>query len=345
MNNKITFINVAGFFGSGSSAVVDLLKEFKDFYECDAEIRFIKDPGGLCDLETALLNHWDLINSAAAIVDFRKMIKKGCRHGRHFWSPAGMGYAHNISKNFMALTDEYITKLTNYTYIGDFYHFKFQKPYLKYLLDRYRTAIEYYSKGKFRTGNRSLTPLHFSHPSSEQFYEATQWFMEAIFAERVRGKDNPYIILDQAVSPSNTQVIHKYFKNSKLIIVDRDPRDMFANEYRWGCYLDNDYNEIKGGHNFAIRQRALRDTMVFDKDVLYIKFEDLIVDYDNTKAKIMEFVGLTEVDHLCPKKFLKPEVSIKNIGLWQKYHGELGVALDVIGEELPDLCYDLNKIK
>ena len=77
--SKTTFINVAGFFGSGSSAVVDLLKEFKGFNECDAEIRFVKDPYGISQLENALVNQWELVNSAAAIADFREMCRKGCR--------------------------------------------------------------------------------------------------------------------------------------------------------------------------------------------------------------------------------------------------------------------------
>lgn len=340
--NKITFINVAGFFGSGSSAVVDLLKEFKDFYECDAEIRFVKDPYGISQLENALINQWELVNSAAAIADFREMCRKGCRPGgMNPFAKAGLAYKKRITPDFMELVDQYIDKLTEYKYQGDFYYFKFQKPYIKYIVDRIRFAIELYSKGKFKTANRNMRPLCFSHPTQEQFNEATQWFMEAIFNQHTNNVKQSYILLDQAISPNNPSVIHRYFKDSKMIIVDRDPRDTFVNEYRAVCYLDNDYNTTEGGRRYARRQRVLRSGLIEDKDIMRINFEDLIIHYDESRKKIADFIGVPVENHLYPKKFLKPEVSIKNIGIWKKYYADFKETIDEIGKELPDLCYPL----
>ena len=73
--SNMMFINVSGFFTSGSSAVVDLLKEFDDTYECKAEVRIIKDPYGISQLEHSLVDSWELINSSAAIMDFLKLCK------------------------------------------------------------------------------------------------------------------------------------------------------------------------------------------------------------------------------------------------------------------------------
>ena len=340
--SNITFINVAGFFGSGSSAVVDLLKEFKDFYECDAEIRFVKDPYGISQLENALVNQWELVNSAAAIADFRELCRKGCRPGgKNPFAKAGLAYKKRINPNFMAIVDQYIDKLTEYQYHGDFYHFKFQKPYLRYVTDRIRFATELYSKGKLNAANRNMRPLCFSHPTQEQFNEATQWFFSELFKQYYKEVDNTYIILDQAVSPNNPTVIHRYFKNSKMIIVDRDPRDTFINEYNWRTYLDKDYNTKEGGHRYSLRQRALRSGLINDKDILYIRFEDLIINYKESKKVIADFLGIPLENHIYPKRFLKPEVSIKNIGLWKSHYDEFKNLIDTIEIELPDLCYSL----
>lgn len=340
--SNITFVNVAGFFGSGSSAVVDLLKEFKDFYECDAEIRFVKDPYGISQLENALVNQWELVNSAAAIADFRELCRKGCRPGgMNPFAKAGLAYKARIAPNFMEIVDQYIDKLTDYTYQGDFYHFKFKKPYLNYVIDRMRFAVEYYSKGKYKTANRKMRPLCFSHPSQDEFNHATQWFMESLFHNHTKETDHSYILLDQAVSPNNPGVIHRYFKDSKMIIVDRDPRDTFVNEYRAICYLDNDYNSVEGGHRYALRQRALRSGLIEDRDILRINFEDLIIKYDESKRRIAEFLEIPLTNHLTPQKYLKPEVSIKNIGLWKNYYEEFKYTIDTIEKELPDLCYNL----
>lgn len=340
--SNITFVNVAGFFGSGSSAVVDLLKEFKDFYECDAEIRFVKDPYGISQMENVLVNQWELVNSAAAIADFKELCRKGCRPGgMNPLAKAGLAYGKRITPDFMDIVDKYIDRLTEYRYQGDFYHFKFKKPYIKYVIDRMRFAIELYSKGKYKTANRNMEPLCFSHPTQKQFNEATQWFFEELFKKYNKDAEHSYILLDQAVSPNNPAVIHRYFKDSKMIIVDRDPRDTFVNEYRAVCYLDDDYNTVEGGHRYALRQRALRSGLIDDKDILYVRFEDLIINYEESKKKIADFLGIPLENHIYPKRFLKPEVSIKNIGLWKSYYDEFKYLIDTIEKELPDLCYSL----
>ena len=110
---KCCFVNVSGFFFSGSSAMVDLLKEFEDFYESNAEIRFIKDPYGVAQLEDALINRWELINSSAAISDFLTMCEKGCRNGKGLFSPAGFNLKKTISNDFMQITHDYIDELTD----------------------------------------------------------------------------------------------------------------------------------------------------------------------------------------------------------------------------------------
>jgi len=340
--NKITFVNVAGFFGSGSSAAVDLLKEFKDFYECDAEIRFIKDPYGVSQLENVLINQWELVNSAAAIADFRELCMKACRRGgKNPFAKAGLGYRKSITPDFMEIVDQYIDKLTDYTYQGDYYHFKFKKTYLKYVIDRIRFAVEYYSNGKIKAANRSLRPLCFSHPSQERFNEATQWFMETLFQNHNKGTNHSYILLDQAISPNNPDVIHRYFRDAKMIIVDRDPRDTFVNEYFAICYIDNDYNSVEGGRRYAMRQRALRSGLVEDPNILKINFEDLIIHYEESKKTIADFLNIPLENHLYPKKFLKPEVSIKNIGLWKKYYNDFKYTIDTIEKEIPELCYNI----
>ena len=65
--DKITYLAIGGYFYSGSSAVVDLLKEYRGFYESGSEIRIINDPYGLIQLERALIEDWNWIRAAMAI--------------------------------------------------------------------------------------------------------------------------------------------------------------------------------------------------------------------------------------------------------------------------------------
>lgn len=342
--SDITFVDVSGFFTSGSSAMVDLLKEFRGFYESDAEIRFIKDPYGIVQMEDALVNHWEFINSSAAISDFLDLCRKGCRNGKGLFSPAGFNLKKTISKDFMSITNDYISDLTDYTYKMDFYHYKFKKPYLKYIIDRYRWAIEYLSKGKFKTANRNIAQCYFAHPSQDQFNQATKRYFNRLFENKVSGIENPFIILDQAISPNNTQVIHRYFSKAKMIIIDRDPRDMYVDDIQWGDNLDKNYQTKAAAERYVKRAKALRNEIHLDNDILYVRFEDLVVNYDETCLKVLSFLGLEEKDHVLKKKFLKPEVSIKNVGIWRRFYKECHEAIDTIYAALPDLCYDSSAL-
>lgn len=340
----ITFVDVSGFFTSGSSAMVDLLKEFRGFYESNAEIRFIKDPYGIVQMENALVNQWEFINSSAAISDFLDLCKKGCRNGKGLFAPAGFNLKKTISKDFMKITEEYVNELSDYTYKFDFYHYKFKKPYLKYVTDRYRWAIEYLSKGKFKTANRNIATCFFAHPTQDRFNEATKRYFARLFENKIKDNDSPFIILDQAVSPNNTQVIHRYFDKAKMIIIDRDPRDMYVDDIQWGENLDKNYQSKEAAEKYILRAKALRDSVELDDDILYVRFEDLIINYDETRLRILHFLGLDEKDHINKKMFLKPEVSIKNIGIWRKYYKDCHEAIDAIYEALPELCYDSSAL-
>lgn len=336
----ISFVAVSGFIGSGSSAVVDLLKEYKGAYECRAEIRTIKDPYGIRQMEQALTDNWELLNSAAAIRDFLWLSKICARPGRFPLAPAGLGYSKTISKDFMAITQRYVDKLTKFTYKSDFYYQKFKKPYPRYVIDRCRWAVEYLSKGKIKLANRNMKPSHFAHPTHAEFNQATQEYFLELFQEHAKDGEKTYILLDQAISPNDTQVIHRYFSSAKMIIVDRDPRDMYIDDMLWVENLDNDVHTRAAGERYILRHKALRSNVVKDTDVLYIRFEDLILNYEDSVKKIEAFLGFDSADHIQPNTFLKPEKSAKNIGIWKQYYEKYKDALDAIAEGLPEYCRD-----
>ena len=338
-----TFVIVSGFCSSGSSAVIDLLKEFKGFYEPNAEIRFLRDPYGISDLEKALVNQWDLINSTAAISDFLEIMRKSARP-KGVFLPMGFGLKKTITPDFMKITEEYIRKLTDFTYKTDYYHYKFKKSFIKYQLDRYRWAIEHLSKGKLKVTNRNIETCYFSHPTQEQFNEATKEFLDKLFEERVKSSNCMHVILDQAVSVSNPDIIHRYFNKAKLIIVDRDPRDMYCDDVNWGDNMDDHYETKEAAERYIIRAKAQRENIKADADVLYLKFEDVIINYDETRKKICEFLGINVNDHVAKGKYLKTEVSIKNIGIWRKFYPTCKEAIDVLEAELSNLCYDSSAL-
>ena len=215
---ELHFIGVSGFFSSGSSAVLDLLKEYDHTYESKAEIRIIKDPYGISQLEQALVHHWEFLNSSAAIRDFLRLCKIYNRMGGYVFSPAGLSYKKNIGKDFMAVTQEYVDELTDYTYTSDFYYQKIEKPYVKYVADRIRYGIEHYTHGKIRAANRNLKPSYFCHPSEERFLLSTKKYFHRLFEGCLPEEtETGYILLDQAISPNDADAINRYLGGGTIL--------------------------------------------------------------------------------------------------------------------------------
>ena len=337
---NLSFIAVSGFFSSGSSAVIDLLKEFQDTYECKAEIRIIKDPYGISQLEQALVQHWELLNSSAAVQDFLWLCKIYNRTGGHVFSPAGLSYGKNITPDFMKITEDYISELTEFTYESDFQYQKIKKPYVKFVIDRIRYGIEFYSKGKIRSANRKNKPSYFAHPTEEQFYAATKKYLKRLFEKCLPDNiETGYILLDQAISTNDADALNRYFDNGKLIIVDRDPRDMYVEDLeRWRENLDYDTASTEAGKRYVLRHKALRQSIPEAENVMVVHFENLIRNYEEESKRIMTFVGFDGSKHVEPHKYLKPEVSAKNIGVWKQYYEKYKDAIDAITEMLPEYC-------
>ena len=339
---EMSFIGVSGFFSSGSSAVVDLLKEFNNTYECNAEIRIIKDPYGISQLEQSLVHHWELLNSSAAIRDFLHICRIYNRYNNGIFSPAGLSYAKKINSNFMEITENYIKDLVDYEYQSDFYYQKIKKPYYRYVMDRIRFGIEYYSNGKIRSANRNNPVSYFSHPTEEQFLKATRNYLKNVFSPCLPESVNEgTIILDQAISTNDTDAIFRYFDDAKLIIVDRDPRDMYVEDLeRWRENLDKDTESAEAGHRYVMRHKALREGIKESDRVKTIRFEELINNYDEMVIDIVDFLNMDIRNHVHPKQFLNPDKSRKNIGIWKKYYNKYKDALDMIAESLPNYCND-----
>lgn len=86
-----------------------------------------------------------------------------------------------------------------------------------------------------------------------------------------------------------------------------------------------------------IRKKQLR---VSDKSKLFIQFEDMIYNYETSKDKIIDFLGLK--NHLYPKRYLNPEKSINNTQLYLLYP-DMKDDIKYIEEHLKDYLFDFSK--
>ena len=81
-----------------------------------------------------------------------------------------------------------------------------------------------------------------SYPG-EKFYEYTRDYIDALF-ESVNVDHKEFVMADQLIPPSNVLHYLKFFNDLKVIVVDRDPRDLFLleNEKYYGTIVPRDVN-------------------------------------------------------------------------------------------------------
>jgi hypothetical protein len=149
------------------------------------------------------------------------------------------------------------------------------------------------------------------------------------------------LVLDQGVSSTNIANTSKYFKNIKIIIIDRDPRDIYTNMVRSQGLLGADLVSNDSAEKYIKWHKGLRkmseDNTGTNKNVLRLYFEDLVIKSDKSINKIINFLGDDSIHHKKGKSFL-PSYSIKNVGIWKDYKNKS--VMSKIGEELKRYCYD-----
>ena len=129
VNTKV--ITCAGYYGTGSSAITDLLGEFSSVHFLgDFEFRFVQDPGGIADLEYNIVDNYHRHNSGHALKRFRKNIDFLC--GNKF----NRTYENSFQGQFKKLSMEYIDSLTAFKFKGYWHQDVIDRGFLFWFVER-----------------------------------------------------------------------------------------------------------------------------------------------------------------------------------------------------------------
>lgn len=327
-----------GFYGTGSSAITDLMKEYSNVAcKSDYELRFLFDPDGVSDLEYNLIENPNRHNSSHAL----KRFIKAMNNLDHVWMVKR--YYRYFDGKFMPIVNQYVSKLVLTSYKGMWHYDIYEKGKLFYIFSRMYSKLttKINSFLKIRSYGNELgsknEKSYLTITNEKEFVTATQSFVDDI-AKALNPENKNYVVMDQLMPPSNIQRYIRYVRNAKVIIVDRDPRDIYIMEKEiWkGTIVPTDDVKI-----FCEWYEWTRKTAENNKEfenVLYVNFEDLIYRYDETVIKIEEFNGFEKNNHRFPKKYFNPDVSINNTQLWKEKRNYLQ-DVNYIENRLEKYCY------
>ncbi len=338
-----------GYMGSGSSAVTDLLSEYKDVSNDfkSFEYVFLHCPNGLFDLEDELLIGNNAIRSDYSIRAFENQMKN--LYDKKFWWIGN--YKKIIGPKFMDYTNEFVNNITEFKFNS--YWYPHEEPNTKMIFKLLvRKPFKIICRNKLFNKKilRYNDGMKVSYINADTFYKYSKEYIYNVLNEACHGKEN--VVFDQLLLPFNLFRVDNYFNdNLKVICVERDPRDVFlVNKYVWS--FKNAMIPIPTDvQQFCEFYKKMRESekKVDSNKILRIRLEDLIYKYDETVDLIQKFVGFTDKDHIRPKTKFIPEISIKNTQLFygnKAFENEVKIIEKNLKDYLYDFPYKLeNKIE
>ncbi len=338
----MTLITTASFFGTGSSAVKDFLAEFDiiDTSLGEWEYRFLHDANGIGDLEYNIVENNNRHNTSNAIKRYIKFAK--LLSSPWYFSM----YKRAFGKDFMKYTMEYIDQITEVKTKSWWHGDAVERGAFFCFIDRMYSRLCHVLTLQFKRGKKAYSLCrnetgYYTAIDEEKFLEATRTYTDKLL-QSANKNNSDYMVIEQMVPPSNTQRYVRYLSDVKVIIVDRDPRDVYLKEKelsKWKVIPTNTVEE------YVAWYKATRTRLYKEKDdpnrILRIRFEDLIYKYEETTDAIINFLGLDKSCHARPKTQFIPDVSIKGTNMAKQYP-QYEQDMKIIEQELSDYLYDFS---
>ena len=127
----------------------------------------------------------------------------------------------------------------------------------------------------------------------------------------------------------------QYVPNLKLIVVYRDPRDVYA----FAKMKDIEWIPHMNAEVFVKWcQMMFKPFNIAETGTYYaIRFEELLDDYNNVVGSVENYIGLEASDHFKKGKHLAVSESLKNVGIWKNL-GADELEMSLIENKLREYC-------
>lgn len=341
-------ITSTGFGDSGSSAVTDLLSEYKGIksYGSEWEFTFLHAPDGLGDLESAIVEGHRL-KTDYAINRFLKLAEK---------LNSQESYQNAFKGKFYTLSQDFINQLTEIKWNGMYeerletFKTSLSKTKLKYL-DFAKTyyaiekskSFDMYESDSWRPNFVPAAQMYYTC-DLDKFYKCVKVYTSKLFELAAEGKEKLY--LDQLLPPISINKYLKYIScDIKVFVIDKDPRDLFLVENIFNGSRFIPYEDVNVFIAWYKATRTKAQESQNKKNIYFCKLDDLVFDYKNECNKIEKFLGFKNEDHIYPLQKFNPEKSCINLKLYKKYDN-FTTEIKQIENNLKDFLsktYEINK--
>ena len=167
-------------------------------------------------------------------------------------------------------------------------------------------------------------------------------YTKELFELAAEGAEKLY--LDQLLPPISIEKYIKYIPfDTKVFVVDKDPRDLYLVE---NLYNGSRFVPFENIDTFIAWYKATREKSLKSNDsksVYHCYLDDLVYDYENQLNRIEKFLGWNSEDHKEKLKKFDPSKSCVNTRLYEKYTNYES-EIKKIENTIPELCKKNNGV-
>ena len=327
MNFDIIFSGSLGY--SGGGALMDFLREVDTYYVTPQEFRLFTDPDGLLSLESALVDNWNVFQSDLALKRFKKL----CYNlNRKFHSPySTLGYSKYFGDSFISSTNNYINELVDFKYMGLWYGID---TYIQRKLNKFKI----FQRSSITTKNIFIS----SNISEIEFIDITKKFILKLFEDLLLKYEKINIAIDEGNVACNATRVFRYLPQySKIVVIIRNPLDIYSQMKVSGAmFIPEEIGDFIKYQNALYKRLEQQKKEVANDRFLIIRFEDLVLKYDDSVDMVFKFLNINPKHHSRKKTIFIPDISKKSIGLWKYNLNDREI--DTINKDLKQIIEKYN---
>ena len=329
-----------GFGHSGSGAVLDYLSEFSNVTTLG--YHDTNDGSGYTKQNSDEL---DIFRAAGSVMDMERIFNTSNYFLddltiKHFLTVAEYFYRQGgiFNDYFWELTKKFVDNITDLKVKTDngfegLYFYQFFSAITKYANLRSPLLRDILPQDRYIYYLKNL--------SISEYRKIAKEYITGVLHSI---ESNEFLVWDQMFTTSKLESEKNidYFGDFKQICVYRDPRDVYVT----GINLKASWmphNPIDFVKWFYHRGCPAYLEAPKHPNIMIIRFEDFVLNYEEISRQINEFVGLNEKEHMHKLEYFNPDISINNIGIYKTY--EKQNEIKYIEEKLSDYCFYGEKHK
>lgn len=318
-----SFVTIDGYGCSGSSAVMDLLREY------DACTVWATRPAHTANnkkQEEGIYGEFDLCRHTGGLLYIEHMMKEEA-WVNDFWADDAVknfihiAYYSDIYKNYPA------TRPIFFTFFEKIIEqrIKCDTPQINVWQQRFTGLNDIFTLKKMPQAEYHMLCRHFLYT-----------LFNTLFANNTsRGT----LVLDHIFGDCGDDMsrFEPYLPGIKRVVVTRDVRAVYV----YACQKNLPWLAHDSVDDFVKWERKMhyQNEQKNEDNILELHFEDIVLNYDREVAKVEQFLGLSPQQHTKNKEFLDPNISRKNVYAWRN-NEQYAVDCARIKEQIPEYCYD-----